>query len=135
MKCSGFLLRDEGVFVVFYLRSAGLAQNYRNNIEAKGTILDIVTCEEITRGSLQFCFFSRGDGRLDFGEFFIRSRFDLDKDDTAVGIDHNQVYFAGFTGKITSENLEAFAFEKFLAAFLAPSAEQFSVGQKLASVD
>lgn len=119
---------NEGVFIVTYLRPAGLAQHNRDDIEAAGTVLDMLACEEISGGSGQSCFFDRCYGILDIGEFFIRLCSYLDKDNTAVGIDHNQVYLAGLAPKITSEDFEAFSFEEFFAAFFSPSAEQLAVG-------
>ena len=82
-------LRDEGVFVMSYLRSAGAAQDYRDNIEAAWAVVYIVACDEITGGSFQPGFFGRCDGILDIGEFFIGPGPDLDEDDAAVGIDHD----------------------------------------------
>lgn len=93
-----------------YLWPAGLTQNYCDNIEAKGTVLYIVTCEEIACCFQQSGFFWRCDRCLGFGEILIRPGFDLDKDDTAVGIDHYQVYLASFAVKIPRESFEAFAF-------------------------
>jgi hypothetical protein len=95
----------------------------------------MVGCKKVAGGPLQSGFFGRGDGILDLGEFFIRPGSDLDKDDAAVMIDHDQVYLAGPAGKISREDFEAFAFEELFAAFLAPPAEQPAVGQKPASVD
>ena len=111
-----------------YLWSAGLAQDDRDNIEATGAVLDIMRCKEIAGGSSQSGFFGRCDGVLSFGEFFIRPGLDLDKNNTSFGIDHNQIYLAGFAAKISSEDFHAFAFEKFLAAFFTPSAEPLPVG-------
>lgn len=98
-------LRDEGVFVVSYLRSAGAAEDYRDDIEAAWAVLYIVACEEITGGSFQPGFFGRCDGIFDVGEFLIGLCSDLDENDTTVGIDHNQVELTGFTAKISSECL------------------------------
>ncbi len=120
-------LRDEGVFVVSDLRSACAAQDYRDDIEAARTVLYIIAREEISGGSFQSVFFGRCDGILDIGEFFVGLGSDLNKDDTAVGIDHDQVKFAGFTAKISSECFEPFAFEELLALLFSPSAEQFPI--------
>ena len=67
-------------------------------------------------------------------EGFVRPGFDLDEDDSPVGIDHNQIDFAGFAGEVASESFEAFSFEELFAAFFAPSAEQFTVSQQLSLV-
>jgi len=87
-----------------YLWPAGLAQDYRYNIEAAGAVLDMVNCEEISGGPLQPVFFCRSDGILDFGEFFIRPGSDLDKDDAALVVNHHQVYLTGLAGKISRED-------------------------------
>jgi hypothetical protein len=112
-----------------YLRAAGWCQHYRNNIKAKGAVLDIVGCKKILSSPEQPGFFRMCDGRFGWPKSFIGSGFDLNKDNGAVGIDHNQVDFAGLAGEVASEFFEAFSFQKPQAAFFTPPAEQCPVGQ------
>ena len=74
------------------------------------------------------------DGRFNRAETLVRSGSYLDKDDTPVGIDHYQVYLAAPTGEIAGECFEALSFQKPLAPFFAPLAEQLRVGQQLTFV-
>jgi len=119
---------------MFYLCGADWRQHYRNNIKTKGAVLDFVDCEKIASCSVHFVFFSRCDNGFSWCETFIGSGFYLDKDDSPVGVDHNKVYFAGFAGEVASELFEALSFQKLFAAFFPPLAEQFPIGQQLASV-
>jgi hypothetical protein len=112
-----------------YLRGSFLAQHYRNNIEAAGPVLYFTGCEEITGSYFEFIFFIESDNRFDGFEIFAGPGFYLDENDGAIGIDHDEVDFAGFTGEVAGEFFEAFCFEIFFAAFFAPSAEEFAVGQ------
>ena len=56
--------------------------------------------------------------------------FYFDEDDCSVCIDHYQVNFTGLAGVVARESFQAFFEEEFFAAFFAPSAEQFLVGQQ-----
>ena len=112
-----------------YLYRAGLAEHERNNIKAKWAILDIVGCDKIMGGSVQFISFSIRDDRFSRLETFTGSGFHLDKNDSPVGSNHNKIDFTGLTGKIASELFETFAYKIPLAAFLTPSAEQLPVSQ------
>ncbi len=112
-----------------YLRAAGSVENYRNNIEAKGAVLYIVGCKKILSSPEQFGFLGKCDRRLGWPKTFIGSGFDLNKDNGPVGIDHNQVDFAGLAEEVASEFFEAFSFQKPQAAFFTPPAEQCPVGQ------
>ena len=114
---------------MFYLCRPGLAEHYCNNIKTKGAVLDFVDCEKITSSPKQSGFFSRCNRRFGRPKTFIRSGFDLDKDDSPVGIDHNKVDFSGFAGEVASELFEPLSFQEPLAAFFTPSAEQFPVSQ------
>ena len=93
-----------------YLLAAGSAEYYRNNVEAKRTVLDIVNRKKITGGPAQSGFFGGRNNRLGLGETFVRSCFYLDKDDRAIGSGHNKVYFAGLTGEVASKQFQAFTF-------------------------
>ncbi len=93
-----------------YLRAAGSVENYRNNIEAKGAIFYIVGCKKILSSPEQPGFFRMCDGRFGWSKDFIGSGSDLNKDHGAVGINHNQVDFAGLAGEVTCESFEAFSF-------------------------
>ncbi len=114
---------------MFYLRGAGLAEHYRNNIKAISSVLYTMGCEKIAGGPGEFSFFRLGDNRLGRCEVFIGPGFYLNKDDRAIGGGHNKVYFAGLTGEIAGEFAESLSFEELLASFFTPSSEQFSVGQ------
>jgi hypothetical protein len=93
-----------------YLDGAGWRQNYRNNIEAKGTVFYIVSCKKILGGPVQFSFFCRRDNRLGRGENIIGSGFHFDKNDSSIASDHNQINFAGPAGEVSGELFEAFSF-------------------------
>lgn len=73
---------------------------------------------------------SAGDGRFRRAEVFVRSRLDLNKDQCAVAIDHDQVDFARLAEEIPCEGFETLAFKESLGVFLAPSAELCFVRQK-----
>lgn len=93
-----------------YLRPAGLAQYYSNDIEAKGAILYVVRGEKIACGPEQFCSLGLRDGFLGRAKGLIGSGSNLDKDDGAIGIDKDKVDFAGFAGEVGGELSEAFTF-------------------------
>ncbi len=112
-----------------YLGWGGLAKDYGDDVEAKGSVLDVVGGEKVAGGPGQSCFLWGCDDGLGGCEAFIGSGFYLDKNERAIGVDHNKVDFTGFAGEVAGEFFEAFSFEEFFAAFFAPSAEEFSVGQ------
>ena len=93
--CGLFRLRHKSVFVMSYLRAAGRRQHYCNNIEAKRSVVYIVSCEKIAGSSEQSCFLRICDGRFGRLKTFIRFGSDLDKNNSPISINHNQVYFAG----------------------------------------
>ena len=103
---------------------AFFTQDNGNDVEAKGAVFDVMHREKIAGGAVHSCFLVKCDGRLGGTKVLIRPGLDLDKDERPIGIDHNQVKFAGLASEITRERFEALSFEKSLAAFLAPSAEQ-----------
>jgi hypothetical protein len=117
-----------------YLRPAFLAENYRNNIESKGSVLYIMSCEKIPGGPAHSGFFGKRDSRLGRCEFLVCPGFYLDKDDGPIAIGHNQIYFSAPAGKVTGEFLKTFLFEKAFAAFFAPLAELFFVSQQLTPI-
>ncbi|HUW19540.1 MAG TPA: hypothetical protein VMW16_09580 [Sedimentisphaerales bacterium] len=112
-----------------YLWRAGSAEDDSHDVEAEGPVFYVVGGEEIAGGPERFGFFWGCDDGLDGVEGFTRPGFDLDEDDRAVGVDHDQIDFAGLTGEVAGEEFEAFSFEEGFAAFLAPSAEPFAVGK------
>ena len=114
---------------MFYLWAAGSVEDYRNNIKAKGAIFYILGCKKILSCPEQPGFLGRCDGRFDWSKGFIGPGSDLNKDDGLVGIDHNQVDFAGPAVEVASEFFKAFSFQKPQAVFFAPPAEQRAVGQ------
>jgi len=91
-----------------YLWSAGSAKYYGDNIKAKGTVLYIMRGQKIAGGPQQLHFFGMGDGIFGWAKAFLGFGPNLDKDDGAVGIDHDQVDFAGLAGEIASELSKAF---------------------------
>ena len=119
---------------MFYAWWSGPAEDYRYDVEAKGSVFDFVRCKKITGRSVQPGFFGRCDDRLDGLETLIGPGFDLDKDNSPVGIDHDEVDFAGFSGEVSGQFFEPFCFEESLRAFFSPAPEFFTVGQELASV-
>jgi len=117
-----------------YLFGAFFAQHDCYNVEATGTVLDVVGGKKVACRSEHSVFFGFGDGRLGRAEILIRPGLHFDKDKRPVAVDHNQIDFAGLAGEIASERFETFAFEKFLGAFFAPSAEQLFVRRRPAFV-
>jgi len=91
-----------------YLWVAGLAEDYCNNIEAEGSVLDVVSCQKVAGGSCQFGFFGSGDDGFGGREAFIGSGLYLNKDNRAIGVDHNEVEFTGFAGEVAGELFKAF---------------------------
>ena len=101
-------LWHKGVFVMSYLWSAGLAEYDGNDIKAKRAVFYIVRGEKIAcrpeqSGSLALC-----DGCFGWAKGLIGFGSDLDKDDGAVGIDHDKVELAGLAGEVAGERSEAF---------------------------
>ena len=93
-----------------YLWSAGPAKHYGDDIKAKGPVFYIMSGEKIPCGpelfgSLGMCDggFGRAKGLIGFGP-------DLDKDYGAIGVNHNEVDFAGFAGEVGGEPSKAFTF-------------------------
>lgn len=127
--------RDKGVFVVFDFWGAFWGENDCDDVESEGAVGDFVGGEEGLGGPEQFGFFGIGDGLFGWAEGFVGASSDLDKYDGRVGIDHNEVDFAGGAGEVAGESFEALAFEKLFGAFFAPSAERCSVGEEPASVE
>jgi hypothetical protein len=117
-----------------YLRLAGLAKDYCNNIKAKRAIFYIMRCEKILGGPGQFGFLGGCDGRFGRAKTLISSGPYLDKNNTSIGLSHNKVNFAGFAGEVARELFKASAYKIPLASSLAPSAEQLPIGQEPASV-
>jgi hypothetical protein len=117
-----------------YLRPAGLANNYCNNIKAKRAIFYIMGCEKILGSPGQFGFLGGCDRRFGRAKTFVGSGPYLDKNNTSIGLGHNEVNFTGFAGKVARQLPKALAYKILLAASLAPSAEQLPIGQKPASV-
>ncbi len=66
--------------------------------------------KKIAGGPEQSGLLGGGDGRLGGLESFGGFGSYLDKDDRAVGVNHNQIDFAGLAGKVAGEGFEAFAF-------------------------
>ena len=94
-----------------------------DHIESVRAVLDLVRSQKISGRTDYPGPLGAGDGRFRRAEVLGRPGLDLDKDQRAVAVDHDQVDFARFTEEIASERLETFAFEESLAVFLAPSAE------------
>ena len=117
-----------------YLCGTALAEHYRNNIKAIGSIFNIVGGQKIAGCPGQFCLLGTCDRRFGWTKTFICSGSDLDKDDGTIGIDHDKVNFAGFAGEVAGELFEAFSFQEPFAAFFTPSAEQLSICQQFAPV-
>jgi hypothetical protein len=88
---------------MFYAWWSGLAEDYRYDVEAKGSVFDVVGCKKITGRSEQSGFFGRCDDRLDRLETLIGPGLDLDKDNGAVSLDHDKVDFTGFGGEISGQ--------------------------------
>lgn len=64
-----------------------------------------------------------GDGRFGRAEVLACTGLDLDEDQRAVSIDHDEINLTGFAEKIASEGLETLACEELLGVFFAPAAE------------
>jgi len=91
-----------------YLRSAGLAEHDCHHVKAERAVLYIMRGQKITSGPQQPHFFGMGNGIFGRAKTFVSFGPDLDKNDGAVGIDHDQVDFASLAGKIASELSKAF---------------------------
>ena len=85
-----------------------------------------LTCDPLLLG--------RGDRGLGGTEPLIRPRADLDEDERAVGIHHDQVQLAHLAGVVADEGPQALVLEEPLAASLAPPAELGPVAQQPASI-
>ena len=116
-----------------YLRAPRRGQDDGDDIESAGAVFDVVGGEEVAGGAAQSGFFGGGDGFLWRSEAFIGSGSNLGEDDGVVGINHNEVDFTGLAGEVASEGSQTPAFQESLAAFFAPPAEEFWVGQQLGS--
>jgi selenocysteine lyase/cysteine desulfurase len=92
------------------LCGAGLANNYYDNIKAIGAIFYIMGCEKILGGPGQFGFLGGCDGRFGRAKTFVSSGPYLDKNNTSIGLGHNEVNFAGFAGEVARELFKASAF-------------------------
>ena len=112
-----------------YLGWAGLAEDYGDDVEAKGSVVDFVGGEKVAGGPGQSCFLWGCDDGLGGCEGLTGPGFYLDKNNRAIGVDHNKVEFTGFAGEVAGEFFEAFSFEEFFAAFFGPSAEELWVCQ------
>jgi len=128
-------LWHEGVLVVLYFGGAFWGEDYGDDVESEGAVGYVVGGEEGLGGPEQFGFFGIGDRLFGWAEGLVGASSDLDKYDGRVGINHNEVDFAGDAGEVAGESSEALAFEKFFGAFFAPSAEGCSVGEEPASVE
>lgn len=93
-----------------YLWSAGLAEDNGNNVKAKRPVVNVMRCKKITGGPGGLSLFCGGDDGLGGIEGFVCSGFYLNKNDTAIGIDHNKVDFAGFAQEVAGEDFESFSF-------------------------
>jgi len=98
---------------VFDFWGAFLGEDYGDDVESEGAVGYVVGGEEGPGGSDQFDFFGIGDGLFGWAEGLVGASSDLDKYDSRVGINHNEVYFAGGAGEVAGESFEALAFEKF----------------------
>lgn len=93
-----------------YLSGAGLAEDDGNDVEAEGSVADVVGRKKITGGPCEFCFFGSSDNGLGGCEGFIGPYLYLDKDERAIGVNHNDIDFACFAGEVSGELFEAFSF-------------------------
>ncbi len=115
---------------MFDLWRAFWGQNEGYDIEAVGAGVDVVGGEEVAGGFDQAGSFGVGYGGFGGCEIFAGAGFNLDEYEGSVGVDHNEVNFAGFAGEISCESLQAAADEIFFAAFLAPFAQKGTVEQE-----
>ena len=123
-------LWHEGVLVMSDLSRAFFSQYDCDHIESVRAVLDLVRSQKISGRTDYPGPLGAGDGRFRRAEVLGRPGLDLDKDQRAVAIDHDQVDFARFTEEISREGFETLAFEESLGVFLAPPAELCFVRQK-----
>jgi len=116
------------------LGRAFLSQNDRDDVESVGAIFYLVGSQKMPGRTDHPGPLGAGDGRFGRAEVLVGPGLDLDKDQRAVAIDHDQVELAHLAEVISRERLETFAFEESLALFLAPAAEPCFVRQKGAFV-
>jgi len=112
------------------LGRAFFSQNDRYHVESVGAIFYLVGGQKVPGRTDHPGPLGAGDGRFGRAKVLVRPGFDLDKDERAVAIDHDQVDFARFAEEVASEGFETLAFEESLAVFLAPPAELCFARQK-----
>ena len=98
------------VLVMCYLLGPVFAKDYGKNIESERSILYIVGRKKITGGPEESIFLCRCYNRFGRGKGFIGSGLYLDKNNRAVGIDHNEVDFTGFAGEVSGKLSKALSF-------------------------
>ncbi len=116
------------------LGRAFFRQYDRYHVESVRAVLNLVRSQKISGRTDYPGPLGAGDGRLGRAEVLVRSRLDLDKDQRAVAIDHDQIDFARLAEEISRERLETFAFEESLAVLLAPAAQPRFIRQQSAII-
>ena len=92
------------------LLASGFAKDYGNNVKAERSIVYIIGSEKITGSPEESIFLCSCYNRFGRGKSFIGPCLYLDKNYRAIGIDHNEVDFTGFTGEVSGEFSEALSF-------------------------
>lgn len=125
-------LWHEGVLVMSDFGRTFFSQHDCNHVESVRTIFYLMGGQKIPGRTSHPCLFGPSDGRFGRAEIFACPGFDLNKDQCAVAIDHDQIDFTCLAEKISREGFEALAFEESLGVFLAPAAQPRFVGQQSA---
>ncbi len=112
---------------MFNLFGDGFIEDYSNDVEAEGAVIDFVFSEEEPGGFFHPGFFGEGDYILGVGEILVGACFDFDENYCAISVSHNEVYFALTTAEVMVEEFEAFFLKEREAMFFTPPAASIAV--------
>ncbi len=107
----------------------GFIEDYSNDVEAEGAVLDFVFDEEEASGLFHTGFFGEGDYIFGVGEVLVFAGFDFDENYCAIGVGHNEVDFALAAAEVAVEKFEAFFLKVGQAMFFTPPAASSAVGR------
>lgn len=114
---------------MFYHFALSLIEINCNNIESAGPIFDFILPQKKSRRFCHSLPLRPGDDIFGVGKIIAFSRLYFYENYSPVSVGHDKVNFSGLTGIIPGECFQAPAFEIFLTALLAPSAEGLAIGK------